>query len=420
MKRLTILFLMLIISEHCYCEWAVQNSGTAADLFDVFYISEEIGYIVGGKVGDEYGIILKTTNAGQSWDSIYGGSNLLRGIAFTSISTGYVVGNTGTILRTTDAGSNWTRLNSGTTEHLRSVSFPPSGTGFTGYVCGFNGMMLKTVTAGSSWMIQPTSITRVLFSVHSYDANICIAVGGDNSLGNQPVIIRTTNGGVNWVQQSSPMPSALRGIFMKDAANAFAVGNDNVLIRTTNGGNLWSIVTIPGSRFLRDIYFVNDSLGFACGNFGNILSTSNAGVSWDTTVSLTQRYLEAISFISPNNGCAVGHAGTILKYSVMTGVSNSGFRATTFALNQNFPNPFNPATTISFEIAENAFAELKIFDARGNLVQTLLKGSFQQGRYSVQFKGEDFSSGVYFYKLTAKTNNGKGIETYSRAMMLIR
>jgi len=420
MKTLFLFFVMLIHNDLCYSGWEIQNSSTSADLFDVLYVSETNGYVVGGKVGDEYGIILITTNAGQTWDSIYGGTHLLRGLAFTSFSTGYVVGNAGTILRTTDAGNNWTRLNSGTTEHLRSVSFPPSGTGFSGFVCGFNGMMLKTVTAGAGWSIQPTGVTKVLFSIHSYDANISIAVGGDNSLGDQPVIIRTTNGGMNWIQQTSPMPSALRGIFMKDAVNAFAAGNDNVLIRTSNGGTNWSNVTIHGSRFLRDVYFVNSSVGYVCGNFGCILSTTDGGTSWDTTASLTQRYLEAISFFDQNNGSAVGHAGTILKYSVMTGVSNSNLNFPKFQLNQNYPNPFNPTTVISFQLSAVAFVELKVFDIIGNEIETLINGTRQPGIYDVQFKGAEFPSGVYFYRITAKSIGGQVIESSIKAMMLIK
>ncbi len=420
MKTIFILIVMLIQSDLCYSGWTFQYSGTSADLFDVLYVSETDGYVVGGKVGDEYGIILKTTNGGQAWDSIYGGTHLLRGIAFTSINTGYVVGNTGTILRTTDGGNNWTRLNSGTTEHLRSVSFPPSGTGFTGFVCGFNGMMLKTVTAGASWNIQPTGITKVLFSIHSYDANICFAVGGDNSLGDQPVIIRTTNGGINWIQQTSPMPSALRGIFMKDAFNAFAAGNDNVLIRTSNGGTNWNNVQIPGSRFLRDIYFIDSSDGYVCGNFGCILSTTNGGSSWDTTASLTQRYLEAISFLNKNTGSAVGHSGTILKYSVMTGVSNSNSIAYTFLMDQNYPNPFNPTTVINFQLKTEALVELKVFDVRGNEVHTLINEARQPGNYDVRFEGAEFPSGVYYYRLTTRSFGGKVIESSARAMILLK
>lgn len=420
MKAIFFLFVMLIQNDLCYSGWAIQNSETQADLFDVLYLTETTGIVVGGKVGDEYGIILRTTNAGQTWDSVYGGSRLLRGIAFTDVNTGFVVGNTGAILKTTNGGVVWNQLNSGTTQNLRSVSFPPTATGFTGYVCGFSGMMLKTDDGGANWSVQQTGVTKVLFSVHFYDGVNGISVGGDNSLGDQPVIIKTTNGGVNWISQTSPLPFALRGVFMIDQSNSFAAGNDNVLLRTTTGGTNWNSITLPGSRYLRDVYFVNSSLGYVCGNTGYIIRTTDGGTTWDTAASLTQRYLEAISFFDQNNGSAVGHAGTILKYSVMTGVSNSNSNFPQFQLIQNYPNPFNPTTLISFQLSAEALVKLKVFDVKGNEIETLINETKQPGNYDVRFNGTEFPSGVYYYRLSLKSSNGKINESSARAMMLLK
>ncbi|NUM73264.1 T9SS type A sorting domain-containing protein, partial [candidate division KSB1 bacterium] len=73
-----------------------------------------------------------------------------------------------------------------------------------------------------------------------------------------------------------------------------------------------------------------------------------------------------------------------------------------FLLSQNYPNPFNPSTTIRFELTKNSPVTLKVYNAVGQLVTTLLEARpFAPGRYTVNWNAGDLTSGVYFYKLEA-------------------
>ena len=79
--------------------------------------------------------------------------------------------------------------------------------------------------------------------------------------------------------------------------------------------------------------------------------------------------------------------------------------ATTF-LAQNYPNPFNPITTIGFGLKAPGHVSLRVYDASGRLVTTLIDGSRPAGSYTTEWNGKDqngstVASGVYFYKLTA-------------------
>jgi len=74
-----------------------------------------------------------------------------------------------------------------------------------------------------------------------------------------------------------------------------------------------------------------------------------------------------------------------------------------FTLQQNFPNPFNPNTTIQFSLREQSFVVLKVFDALGREVRTLVNEHQQSGMHMVIFDGTNLPSGVYFYKLEAGT-----------------
>ena len=93
---------------------------------------------------------------------------------------------------------------------------------------------------------------------------------------------------------------------------------------------------------------------------------------------------------------AAVHTGRLL-----TAVLDPGGPATDFQLQQNFPNPFNPNTTISFSLAKPGFVTLKVYDLLGREVVTLFEGFKEPQTYSLKFDGTSLSSGVYFCRLTA-------------------
>jgi len=89
---------------------------------------------------------------------------------------------------------------------------------------------------------------------------------------------------------------------------------------------------------------------------------------------------------------------------VATGVDEESATLRDFELKQNFPNPFNPTTSIAFTIAAAQKMSLKIYDAQGRLVQTLIDAPFAAGRHEVEWNGLNqqngaAASGVYFYIL---------------------
>jgi hypothetical protein len=72
-----------------------------------------------------------------------------------------------------------------------------------------------------------------------------------------------------------------------------------------------------------------------------------------------------------------------------------------FELSQNYPNPFNPITNIKYQIIENGFVNLKIYDIVGREIATLVNKNQTAGTYETKFDASNISSGVYFYKLTS-------------------
>lgn len=70
-----------------------------------------------------------------------------------------------------------------------------------------------------------------------------------------------------------------------------------------------------------------------------------------------------------------------------------------FSLAQNFPNPFNPSTSISYTLGKKSFVSLKIYDITGKEISSLVNANQTEGKYSVNFNAAKLSSGIYFYSL---------------------
>jgi hypothetical protein len=90
-----------------------------------------------------------------------------------------------------------------------------------------------------------------------------------------------------------------------------------------------------------------------------------------------------------------------------------------YRLEQNFPNPFNPSTTIKYQIPKLSFTTLKVYDVLGNEIKTLVSEEKPAGVYTVEFDGTALTSGIYFYRLqfytaisgedSPSTGSGEGI-----------
>jgi hypothetical protein len=122
-----------------------------------------------------------------------------------------------------------------------------------------------------------------------------------------------------------------------------------------------------------------------------------------------------------NAAYAAAHASELYKVMTayytaggITAVKAKASVATAFELSQNFPNPFNPSTVISYQLPANTLVTLKVYDELGRLVKTLVNENQNAGAHSVTFNASNLASGVYFYRLTA----GSFVET--KKLMLLK
>jgi endo-1,4-beta-xylanase len=103
-----------------------------------------------------------------------------------------------------------------------------------------------------------------------------------------------------------------------------------------------------------------------------------------------------------------------------------GIRATTstlpskFELKQNFPNPFNPATAITYQVAVTSRISLKVFNLLGQNVGTLVDATYQPGTYMAVFNGTGLPSSIYFCQMDARNRDGVELTSVVRKMLLVK
>ena len=153
----------------------------------------------------------------------------------------------------------------------------------------------------------------------------------------------------------------------------------------------------------------NSNLYVVNGDSGRILFTYNFGSATTNTVEQVAA-LKSIDGNVSSEFLGGSRTGKLICFSGgpngVVGISNtSSVIPDKFSLSQNYPNPFNPVTKINFSIPNTQYTLLKVYDALGKELQVLVNERLNAGSYEAEFDGNNFASGVYFYKLESGSFN---------------
>jgi len=116
----------------------------------------------------------------------------------------------------------------------------------------------------------------------------------------------------SWGLISSPTSKNLRGIFMLDQNDGWAVGDGGTILRF-QGGGLWVEVGSPTSAVLRAVNLLDSTHGWIVGSSGTILHYD--GTVWSTASAFTTANLNSVTQVNPQEAWAVGDSGTIIQWN---------------------------------------------------------------------------------------------------------
>jgi hypothetical protein len=340
-----------------------------------YFLDANNGYVAGAN-----GYVAKTSNGGTTWTDAMATNttNVLCSVVFLNSNLGFACGDAGTIIKTTNGGTNWTNVSVSTTSSLYRIKFVDAGNILT---CGTGGKIFLSNNAGSSWNDLSISISSDFYTIGlAGSSGWVLGTGGAIYKNNVPLPVQLTS-------------------FSASVASGNVTLNWQTATEVNNYGFEIERAKVNNS---------NGSLPFVKIGFVQGHGSSNSPKKYsfiDNTVSPGNKYSYRLKKV--DNDGSTSYSKII---DVQTGVIPNGF-----ILNQNFPNPFNPSTTIEFAFAINTKAELNVFDVLGKKVAELFNNNAEAGRiYEVQFNASNLSSGIYYYKLTGVN------KTETKKMLLLK
>ncbi|MBU2492324.1 MAG: T9SS type A sorting domain-containing protein [Bacteroidetes bacterium] len=234
--------------------------------------------------------------------------------------------------------------------------------------------------------------------------------------GNSPQkLYKTTNGGLNWNETNfTKFPMILKFYDMNFGliySPNFADSTKEIN-RTTDGGLTWESFTVSMTGWGNDIEFVRgDPSKVWFTDWLGLYFSSDSGKTW-TEEKLSDSELKGrdIVFTDDNSGWLICDNGKIYRTTNtepgVTALETEKVIGSSYKLMQNYPNPFNPETTINYQLPFSSYVTLKVYDALGKEITTLVNEFKTAGEYQIKFRSSissGISSGVYFYRL--KTND---------------
>jgi len=181
---------------------------------------------------------------------------------------------------------------------------------------GYHGRIIRTNDGGLNWIYSASPINRDFNKIVCVDSLSYFVVGGKQSNDSIQTILKTSDAGATWNVLYDTAGPWLKSVFFINALKGFAVGDSGVILSTTNGGNTWSHLLPPIQRNFNSIVFINADTGFIVGGITGrrtILRTDNGGTSWSVISDTSGGILNDISFADTSVAYVVGDSATVLK-----------------------------------------------------------------------------------------------------------
>ena len=191
---------------------------------------------------------------------------------------------------------------------LYAVTYSDDG---TFWVVGEDGMILRSLNSGIDWEILPSPTTKDLRDIQFINPNTGWIVGKTGT------ILKTTDGGNTWDEQISSTTRTLYAVDALDENDIWIVGKSGIILHTIDGGETWiEIDDDLGTIYFYDIHFVDHLTGWCVGAQGTILSTEDGGESWtliNSTSIPSNTSFQGVHFNQSNTGWICGSNGTIIR-----------------------------------------------------------------------------------------------------------
>lgn len=265
-------------------------------------MNDSVGWAVGSDAK-----VLKTTDGGATWvkQSTSEAGEVFYGVSFVDAAKGWIAGTAGTILCTVDGGANWIAQSSGTTMPLRDIFALDS---LNAWAVGAIGKIFRTTDGGATWAGVASGVGADLYGCCFRSDSRGWACGAS---------VMLFWDGASWVTLTTGVSTILKDVCFIDDNVGWAVGDGAVILKTVDGGQNWVRQTAPAGvdTYFRGVCFVDSLEGWIAGFAGTIIHTADGGSSWDVQDSGTSCGLCCVDFVNSETGWVVGGGGIPLWFA---------------------------------------------------------------------------------------------------------
>ncbi|MCX6162599.1 MAG: T9SS type A sorting domain-containing protein, partial [Ignavibacteriae bacterium] len=349
--------------------------------------------------GTMNGGVFLTTNNGVNW-SVSGVTNyIVNALAPMSGFNIYAGTSDGGVYFSYDNGGSWNPVNNGLT-NLNVQALAINGVNL--YAGTYNGGIFLLINNGSSW--NPVNVGLTNLNVQTLASSGTNVLAGTYSGG----VFITTNSGLTWNSFNNGLTNLNVRCIHVNGSNIFAGTFGSGIFLSTNSGASW--ITVNNGMENLYIYDITSSgQNVFAGTYSGVFLTSNNGASWvNKNLGFTPN-LGIKSLLTTSEFIFAGSFQQSVwrrNLSDIIGIKQiSSLIPSAYLLEQNYPNPFNPSTKIRYSLRRAGNVILRVFDALGRDIATLVNQKQSEGTYEASFdaesvQGGSLPGGVYFYRLT--------------------
>jgi ligand-binding sensor domain-containing protein len=353
--------------------------------------------------------VARSGDNGDSWEADLPGRAVL---AFAINNAGHIFAGTigRGVYRSTDQGKTWSEINSGLTIPLVLALVINSDQHL--FVGTYFGGVFRSTDNGDTWAPVNDGLTE------TFVPELAVNSAGHLFAGTDAGVFRSTDNGDSWSLNNNGLPAGRVFALAVNAADHIFAGTDSGVFRSTNNGNSWEELNIGLNAPSVPALGINAAghvfAAVAEMDGGGVYRSLNIGANWEpVNAGLPQATVFSFGFDRQGRILAgTDSSGVFRSIGTTTSVDEDGGDIPlSFALAQNYPNPFwsgatsrsagNPSTTIAFDLAKPAPVKLRVFDVTGREVAVLADHVFQAGTYKIVFTPNGLADGVYFYRLEA-------------------
>jgi photosystem II stability/assembly factor-like uncharacterized protein len=396
---------------------------------DILFLDSLTGFIGGSQS------LFKTTDGGANWYATIGIGGVKK-IFFVNNIIGWAVGGNN-IYKTTNGGENW--IIQQTSSSFQSIHFVDS---LYGWAARINGRPFKTTDGGANWVEQTNLNIWESDDIYFYDYLKGWIIGGNK-------LYYTTNSGNEWIQDLQIYTYSRN--FEKISNNHFIITGTNIY-ESVDTGHVWQNITFQVGSYFTTLHAPTNYSAYGVGPLGYILSYLDTTIVPVELISFSLEQIDNKILITwttatetNNNGFEVFRSKDLIEWESIgfvqgngstTSKSNYTFSDTklsgarfyyklkqidydgsyefseivsidifidNYFLYQNYPNPANPTTSITFSIPQKTNVKIEFYQITGEKIKEIINEEKDKGIYKIDINLSNYASGIYFYKMITKS-----------------